>query len=82
MDLGPHGVFILTAHAATGLILAGLILRAIVDQRTQRRALAELEALGLRQRPDDPAPFATDGGGKADLLGQRAAPASPRSDFA
>jgi heme exporter protein D len=82
MDLGPHGVFILAAHAVTGLILAGLILRAIVDHGAQRRALAELEALGLRQRPDDPAASATDGGGEADLLGQGAAPASPRGDFA
>ena len=52
MDLGPHAVFIVMAYAATGLIVAGLILRAALDHRAQVRALARLEARGLRRRSD------------------------------
>ena len=52
MDLGPHAVFIVMAYAATGLIVAGLIVRAALDYRAQTRALARLEARGLRRRSD------------------------------
>jgi heme exporter protein D len=53
--LGPHGAFIVASYAATVLIVGGLIVAAILDQRAQRRALAELEARGVRRRSGDEA---------------------------
>jgi heme exporter protein D len=53
MNLGPHAFFILAAYAATGLVVALLILRAIVDHRAQVKALAELESRGARRRSAD-----------------------------
>ncbi len=67
MDLGPHALFILAAYAVTALIVAGLILRAVLDHRSQLRALADLEGRGLRRRssgvepPLHPARERTDG---------------------
>jgi len=54
--LGPHGAYILAAYAATALIVAGLILAAVLDQRAQKRALADLEARGARRRSDGGGP--------------------------
>ena len=53
MDLGPHGFFILAAYGMTALVIVGLILRAVLDDRAQRAALADLEARGVRRRSDD-----------------------------
>ena len=50
MNLGPHAVFIIAAYAVTAVIVGALILRALLDHRAQRRALAELEGRGLRRR--------------------------------
>ena len=50
MDLGPHAFFIVAAYAATALILAALVLRAVIDHGAQVRALAELERRGARRR--------------------------------
>ena len=58
MDLGPHAVFIVMAYAVTGLIVAGLIVRAALDHRAQTRALASLESRGARRRSDVPPPRA------------------------
>ncbi len=33
MDLGPHAFFIAAAYAATALVMAALILRAVLDHR-------------------------------------------------
>jgi heme exporter protein D len=44
LDAGRHAAFIWAAYGAAALILAGLVLRAILDHRAQRRALARLEA--------------------------------------
>ena len=63
MDLGPHAVFIVMAYAVTGLIVAGLILRAALDHRAQVRALASLELRGARRR-SDPSPHPVAGEGK------------------
>jgi heme exporter protein D len=52
MDLGPHGVFIVMAYGATAVILAGLFLHAALDYRAQVRALARLEARGVRRRSE------------------------------
>jgi heme exporter protein D len=52
MNLGPHAFFIIAAYAVTSVIVAALILNGLLDNRAQRRALAELEARGLRRRSD------------------------------
>ncbi len=52
---GPHGAFIIASYAATVLIVGGLIAAAILDQRAQKRALAALEARGVRRRSGDDA---------------------------
>lgn len=44
MQAGPHLAFILAAYAATALVVAGLILRAVLDHRIQVRALRALES--------------------------------------
>ena len=48
--MGTHTFFIAFSYALTGLVIAGLILRAAVDHRIQTRALAELEARGVSRR--------------------------------
>jgi heme exporter protein D len=50
MDLGPHAAFILLSYAATVLVVAGLVLWVVLDHRAQARALADLEARGVRRR--------------------------------
>jgi heme exporter protein D len=45
-----HAGFILAAYAATALVVAALILRAVIDHRAQRRALSELESRGIGRR--------------------------------
>jgi heme exporter protein D len=52
MDMGPHAVFIWASYGVTGAVIAALILRAVADERRQRRALARLEAQGIRRRSD------------------------------
>lgn len=52
IDLGPHQAFILAAYGLAGLVIAGLIVWVILDHRTQRHALAELERQGVRRRSD------------------------------
>lgn len=42
----PHAPFIIASYAAWILITGGLIVRLVLDQRAQKRALAELEARG------------------------------------
>ena len=48
--MGTHAFFIAFSYAVTALVIAGLILRAILDHRMQARALAELEARGVGRR--------------------------------
>ncbi|NNM73565.1 heme exporter protein CcmD [Enterovirga sp. DB1703] len=45
-EAGRHAVFIWSAYGATTLIALGLVIRAVLDHRAQRRALARLEAAG------------------------------------
>ena len=52
MDFGPHAAFIWAAYGATAAVLALLILRAIFDERNQRRILVRLEEQGIRRRSD------------------------------
>ncbi|MCB5174693.1 MULTISPECIES: heme exporter protein CcmD [Microvirga] len=48
--MSQHAFFILSSYAVTGLVMAGLIVRAVLDHRAQTRALAELEARGIGRR--------------------------------
>lgn len=52
MDLGPHASFIWTAYGLSAAVVSALVLRAVLDERRQRRALARLEAQGIRRRSD------------------------------
>jgi heme exporter protein D len=45
-----HAAFIAASYAATGIVLAGLILWIWLDGRALRRRLAELDARGIRRR--------------------------------
>ncbi|HEV2602925.1 MAG TPA: heme exporter protein CcmD [Microvirga sp.] len=48
--MGDYTFFIAGSYAITALVIGGLILRAVLDHRAQVRALAELEARGMRRR--------------------------------
>jgi heme exporter protein D len=52
MDLGPHAAFIVTAYAAAGVVLLGLAVWVLLDYRTQRRKLADLETRGMTRRSE------------------------------
>jgi heme exporter protein D len=45
-----HTFFIVFSYALTAFVIAGLILRAVIDHRAQVRALAELESRGVGRR--------------------------------
>jgi heme exporter protein D len=45
-----HAGFILASYAVTALVVGGLVLRAVLDDRAQRRALADLETRGIGRR--------------------------------
>lgn len=46
----PHAGFIIASYALTALVVGGLVLRVLMDHRALRRALAQLEARGVRRR--------------------------------
>jgi heme exporter protein D len=52
MALGPHAGFILAAYLVTAAVVLGLIVWVIVDGRAQARALADLDARGVRRRSE------------------------------
>jgi heme exporter protein D len=54
MDLGPHASLIWAAYGATALVLAGLVARAILDERHQKKVLVRLEEQGVRRRSARP----------------------------
>jgi len=54
MDLGPHAFYILAAYSVTALIVAGLILRAVLDHRAQTRALSAFSERGVARRSERP----------------------------
>ena len=45
-----HLAFVAAAYGFAAVILTGLIVWVAVDHRVQRRALADLEARGIRRR--------------------------------
>jgi heme exporter protein D len=50
MALGAHAGFILVAYGAAALVLSVLVLWVLIDHRIQVRAIAALEARGVRRR--------------------------------
>ena len=54
MSLGPYAAFIVAAYSLTLLVVAALVLWVLLDHRTQRRILADLEARGMTRRSDAP----------------------------
>ena len=50
MDTATHATFIIAAYAVAGAVIGGLIAWVMLDYRNQRRALAELEKLGIKRR--------------------------------
>ncbi|MBN8921124.1 MAG: heme exporter protein CcmD [Rhizobiales bacterium] len=53
MNLGPHAAFIIAAYAVAAVVIAALAGWVIADYRTQRAALRDLEARGIRRRSAD-----------------------------
>lgn len=51
-----HAAFIAAAYGVAALGLLGLTLALILDNRAQKRALADLEARGVRRRSERRAP--------------------------
>ncbi len=49
-----HLAFIAAAYGVATVGLAALTIHLVLDNRAQRRALAELEARGVRRRSDRP----------------------------
>lgn len=49
-DLGPHAAFIWAAYAVTFVVVLGLIVFIVQDDRRQRQLLADLERQGIRRR--------------------------------
>ena len=50
MPLGPYAGFIIASYGLAALVIAGLTGWLIWDGQRQRRALADLEARGIRRR--------------------------------
>ena len=52
MDLGPYAGFIVTAYAATLVIVGGLVAWVLIDRRHLVRVIAEMEAQGTSRRSE------------------------------
>ncbi len=52
MDFGPYATFIWMAYIVTFVAISALIAHAIAAEQRQQRALAALEAQGIRRRSD------------------------------
>jgi heme exporter protein D len=56
MPEATHTSFIITAYAATVIVVVGLCLWVMLDYRAQRRSLADLERRGIARRSAAPRP--------------------------
>lgn len=52
IDLGPHAAFIVASYALAALVVGGLVIWVVVENRRQKKRLADLEARGLGRRPE------------------------------
>lgn len=50
--LGPHWGFIVASYAIFAAVVLGLIFWVVNDHLTQKKAIAELDARGIRRRSD------------------------------
>lgn len=50
MDLGPHAAFIWISYGLFAAVLTGLVAWLVFDGRRQAKALADLEARGVKRR--------------------------------
>jgi len=50
MSLGPYASFIVTSYALVALVLVLLIAWIVIDYRSQRERLRELDASGVARR--------------------------------
>jgi len=47
-----HEAYVAAAYGATFLVLVGIAVWLVLDHRSRRRELADLEARGIRRRSD------------------------------
>jgi len=52
MHLGPHAEFIVVAYAVAVAVVGALVAWVLLDHRTQKLVLAELEARGIARRSE------------------------------
>lgn len=52
MELGHYAPFVIGSYALTFAAMGALIVNAILAERKQQRALAKLEAQGIRRRSE------------------------------
>ncbi|MDJ0512342.1 MAG: heme exporter protein CcmD [Methyloceanibacter sp.] len=50
LGLGPHASFIIGAYGAAFVTLGALVIAIVLDDRKQRRLLADLERRGITRR--------------------------------
>ncbi|ESZ62392.1 heme exporter protein CcmD [Mesorhizobium sp. C120A] len=61
--MSAHALYVAAAYGITAIVLAGLIGWILLDQRTRKRELADLEAAGVRRRSDKAGTGASTGAG-------------------
>jgi heme exporter protein D len=52
MHLGPHAEFIVVAYAVAVAVVGTLVAWVLLDHRTQKLVLADLEARGIARRSE------------------------------
>jgi heme exporter protein D len=52
MNLGPHADFIVAAYVVATLVLVAMIGWVMLDYRTQKQKLAQLESQGVTRRSE------------------------------
>ncbi|ESY01714.1 MULTISPECIES: heme exporter protein CcmD [unclassified Mesorhizobium] len=62
--MSAHALYVAAAYGITVIVLAGLIGWILLDQRTRKRELADLEAAGVRRRSDKAGTRASTGASK------------------
>jgi len=50
IDLGPHASYIIWSYVGTGIVIAGMIVKIVVDAHQQDSKLKDLEAAGITRR--------------------------------
>lgn len=50
--MSGHVAYVAAAYGVSALVIAGLAIWIVVDQRARKRELAALEAAGIRRRSD------------------------------